>query len=195
MSEQNKNRILIVDDSIIYCELIARKVSEVSGTEIAGKATNAKDAEAKLDSLRPDIVIVDMTIQGIMKNEFIEKANAKYKADIIVISALKENNIFMSEAVKFVPKPVNATIVEKDKFLTQVANATRNCVVERTNKHIKSLISNKKQGGSYALFFRKKEDFFFSSQKKHRTNCIGKPKDCWKGCCYWRFNRRNRGNS
>ena len=140
MAEAKKNKILIVDDSIIYCELIARKVLEINGTEVVGKATNARDAEAKLDSLSPDIVIVDMTIQGIMKNEFIEKASAKYKADIIVISSLKETTIFMSDAVKFVPKPANATIVEKDKFLRQVAMTTRKIILERSNKHIQSMV-------------------------------------------------------
>lgn len=145
MAEQKKNRILIVDDSVIYCELISRKVLEITGTEVVGKATTARDAEDKLDKLQPDIVIVDMTIQGIMKNEFIEKASAKYKADIVVISALQESNIFMSEAVKFVAKPVGASIVEKDKFLSQVASATRRCILERTSRHIKSMVNTKSQ--------------------------------------------------
>ncbi|MEG1993479.1 MAG: chemotaxis-specific protein-glutamate methyltransferase CheB [Oscillospiraceae bacterium] len=145
MAITKKNKILIVDDSLIYCELIAKTLAPLVGVEVAGKAINAKDADEKLELLKPDIVIVDMTITGIMKNEFIEKASAQYKADIIIISSLRENNILMSEAVKYVPKPLDASVDERQKFLAHLLSMTRRALLERTNRNIQTMISKRNQ--------------------------------------------------
>ena len=146
MAETKKSKILIVDDSLIYCELIAKTLMAIPGTEIVGKAINAKDADQKLDLTKPDIVIVDMTITGIMKNEFIEKASAQYKADVIIISSLRENNILMSEAVKYVPKPLNASADERQRFLTHLVVTTRRALLERTNRNIQTMFNKRNAG-------------------------------------------------
>lgn len=55
-------RILIADDHELFRRGVAAELTQVQGWLVAGEATNGRDAVALAASLKPDIVVLDLTM-------------------------------------------------------------------------------------------------------------------------------------
>ena len=101
--------VLIVDDSIIIRGAIENWLSDL-GLEIVGHAADGRQAVEMADSLKPDIVTMDITMpemDGLTAIEHILKIHPE--ARIIVVSALAGRETAMTAikkgAVSFLLKP------------------------------------------------------------------------------------------
>jgi DNA-binding NarL/FixJ family response regulator len=57
-------KVFLVDDSAIVLEKLAALISGIDGVEIAGQALNARDAIEFIVKLKPDVVILDIRLNG-----------------------------------------------------------------------------------------------------------------------------------
>jgi len=57
-------RVLIADDHPLYRDGVARTLSAAEGIEIVGQAGSASETEAMMTALRPDIVLLDISMPG-----------------------------------------------------------------------------------------------------------------------------------
>ncbi|MDP1991740.1 MAG: response regulator transcription factor [Syntrophales bacterium] len=57
-------KVFLVDDSPIVLEKLATMISAIDGFEIAGQATNAHDAVQSIMKLKPEVVILDIRLNG-----------------------------------------------------------------------------------------------------------------------------------
>ena len=53
-------RVLVVDDTIVYRKAISDIIKEIPGVELAGVAHNGKIALSKINTLKPDILTLDI---------------------------------------------------------------------------------------------------------------------------------------
>ena len=53
-------RVLVVDDSVVVRRVVTRAFANEPAVEVVGTARNGRDALAKLEVLRPDVVILDL---------------------------------------------------------------------------------------------------------------------------------------
>jgi len=102
-------KAFIIDDesdSIYALELIVKEY--VRDLEIVGKYTNAFDALAELDQLKPEIIFLDINMPQMDGFEFVKKINTQ-KLHIVFISAYDEYAIkgFKFDAFDYLLKPIN----------------------------------------------------------------------------------------
>ena len=57
-------RIAIVDDHPLFREGVARSLGEIGGFEVVGEGASAEDAERLVAAMRPDIVLLDISMPG-----------------------------------------------------------------------------------------------------------------------------------
>jgi DNA-binding NarL/FixJ family response regulator len=57
-------KVFLVDDSAIVLGKLAAMISGIDGIEIAGQAQNARDAIQSIVKLKPDVVILDIRLNG-----------------------------------------------------------------------------------------------------------------------------------
>ncbi|AZO40414.1 MULTISPECIES: response regulator transcription factor [Mesorhizobium] len=57
-------RIAIVDDHPLFREGVTRSLSEIGGFEMAGEGATAQDAERIASTVRPDILLLDISMPG-----------------------------------------------------------------------------------------------------------------------------------
>jgi len=57
-------RIAIVDDHPLFREGVARSLGEIGGFEVVGEGASAEDAERLVATMRPDIVLLDISMPG-----------------------------------------------------------------------------------------------------------------------------------
>ena len=57
-------KIFLVDDSAIVLKKLTAMISGIGGVEIAGEAMTARDAIHSIVELKPDVVILDIRLNG-----------------------------------------------------------------------------------------------------------------------------------
>ena len=60
-----KIKVLVVDDSSLFREMIINHLSSQPGFEIVGYAINAYDAKHKSPILKPDVLTLDVEMPGL----------------------------------------------------------------------------------------------------------------------------------
>lgn len=101
--------VLIVDDSKFMRNIII-KILKKNNIEIAGEASNGKEAVLKYKELKPEVVTMDLTMREMTGIEAVEEIiKIDPKAKIIVCSAMGQQEIIKEAVVAgargFVIKP------------------------------------------------------------------------------------------
>lgn len=102
-----KIRVLVVDDSLIFREVIARGISCDPTIEVVGKAVDPFDARDKILQLKPDVMTCDVEMPKMNGIEFIRRLLPQYQLPIIVVSTVSEAvfDAMNAGAMDFVTKP------------------------------------------------------------------------------------------
>ena len=114
-----KIRVLVVDDSFIFRETIAREIAKDKAIEVVGKATDAYNARDLIIKLRPDVMTLDVEMPKMNGIEFLKKLIPQYPMPVVVVSSFDENifDALESGAVDFVCKPQGK---ELDSFINEL---------------------------------------------------------------------------
>lgn len=103
------NTVLIVDDSLFMRKLI-RRILESAGYLVAGEAENGEVCIEKYRELRPNVVTLDMTMQGMGGLQALrELMNIDPLVKVVMISSLGQETIIKNAitmgAKAFIVKP------------------------------------------------------------------------------------------
>lgn len=106
--ERKKIRALIVDDSMLFREMLSRFIGEDTHIEVVGTAGDPYEARDKILELRPDVVTLDVEMPRMNGIQFLKRLIPQYPIPVVVVSALPLNAFEAVEAgaVDFVKKPV-----------------------------------------------------------------------------------------
>lgn len=104
-------KVLIVDDSAVARKIL-REIVISLGHVVVGEAPNGSQAFVEYNKLKPDVVTMDLTMQGLGGAEATSKIIATFpEAKIIVISAIEERRVVIDAlergARHFIIKPIN----------------------------------------------------------------------------------------
>jgi len=93
-------RVLVVDDSALARGLIIAILSVDSDIEVVGEAEDGLDAIAKVASLKPDIVTMDIEMPVMNGMDAIERIMATHAVPILVVTSLDDADIGYSAIAK-----------------------------------------------------------------------------------------------
>jgi DNA-binding NarL/FixJ family response regulator len=86
-------RVLIAEDDEAVRELIRINI-ELAGHEIAGEATNGREALDLLQAERPDVLILDMMMPNMNGREVLEELNkAEYDGTLVLAFSAAPNEL------------------------------------------------------------------------------------------------------
>jgi two-component system, chemotaxis family, protein-glutamate methylesterase/glutaminase len=116
---EHKLRVLVVDDTVTYRKIVNSVLSEMPDVEVVGMAANGKIALAKVEQLRPDLLLLDVEMPEVNGLEVLRRLQAAGSpAGAIVLSSLTaegaQTTITCLElgAFDFVLKPSSGSIDE-----------------------------------------------------------------------------------
>jgi two-component system chemotaxis response regulator CheB len=78
-------RVLVVDDSVVVRRVVTRALADEHGVEVIGAARDGRDALAKIESLRPDVVILDLEMPGMGGLEALPEIRRKHPGLPVII--------------------------------------------------------------------------------------------------------------
>src|SRR5471030_2877659 len=107
MSIQNKIKVLIVDDSMFFREVMARGLSADPHIEVVATAQDPFDARDKILKYEPDVMTCDVEMSKMNGIEFLRRLLPQYSLPVIVVSTVTESvfDAMKAGAVDFVTKP------------------------------------------------------------------------------------------
>lgn len=107
--KSKKIRVLVVDDSLMFREVITRGINLNPSIEVVGKAADPFEARDKLLELEPDVMICDVIMPKMNGVDFIRRLLPQYPIPVIVVSSADDAVIdsLNAGAIDFVLKPNN----------------------------------------------------------------------------------------
>ncbi len=118
-------KVLVVDDTIVFRRVVSEALARIPGMEIAGTAGNGKLALARIASLQPDLVTLDIEMPEMNGIEVLQAIAAmRIKPGVIVLSAqtVRGGELTMKAldlgAFDFITKPDGGSPEENIAHLT-----------------------------------------------------------------------------
>lgn len=117
-----KVRVLIVDDSAVFRELLSREISADAGIEVVATACDAYDARDKIVEYNPDVMLLDIEMPRMNGLEFLQKLLPQHPMRVIVTSSAN-NCVFdalNAGALDFVAKPGSDTGTTMKSYISEL---------------------------------------------------------------------------
>lgn len=114
-----KIRVLVVEDSMTFRELLVRHLNKDPELEIVATAANPFEARDAILEYHPDVMTLDVELPRMNGIDFLKKLMPQYPIPVVVISALSDKvfDALSAGAVDFVAKPVVTDRKELEYFV------------------------------------------------------------------------------
>ncbi|MBN2810077.1 MAG: chemotaxis response regulator protein-glutamate methylesterase [Deltaproteobacteria bacterium] len=117
-------KVLIVDDTILYRKVIGDILKEESDIEVVGTANNGRIAISRIESLKPDLLTLDIEMPVCNGLEVLEylKENHPQTGAIMLSSLTRKGGDMTMKALElgafdFMPKPEGGSMAENQAFI------------------------------------------------------------------------------
>lgn len=113
-----KIRVLVVDDSLLFREVIKNGLNKDLGIEVVGTASDPYMARDKIIELEPDVMTLDIELPKMNGIEFLKRLMPQHPIPIVVVSSVNKNvfDALNNGAVDFITKPERNT----DSFINEL---------------------------------------------------------------------------
>lgn len=120
-------KLLVVDDSILFREVLSRYVLRDDMIEIVGKAGDAYSARDMILKYEPDVMTLDVEMPRMDGVNFLKKLLPQYYIPTIVVSSSDESKSACLDAgaVEMLSKPAARTNTDMENFAAQLCSSIR----------------------------------------------------------------------
>ena len=117
--KEDKIKVLIVDDSFVFREIIARGVGSITEIEVVATANDPFDARDKILQYVPDVMLCDIEMPKMNGIEFIKRLLPQYPLPVIVVSSESQAvfDAIKAGAIDFVTKPDARLVNDVERFI------------------------------------------------------------------------------
>lgn len=122
-------RVLLVDDHPVSREGVKLCIAQEPGFTVCGEAENAQIAITKFRTLRPDVVVVDVSLPGINGIELVKMILAEAPRTPILVLSMHDENLYALRALKAGAKGY----VMKGEALASIGQALRRVAEGKTH--------------------------------------------------------------
>lgn len=143
-------RVLVVDDSFVMRKVITRMLEKDPQIEVAGTAGDGRDALEKVESLKPDVMTLDIEMPVMNGIDVLRQVMAKRPMPVIMMSALtKEGADITIEALNlgacdFVTKDLSGFTSPAAGVEGELINKVKNVAKNKAKYLLKRLDALKK---------------------------------------------------
>lgn len=94
------SRVLIIDDHVMMREGVAEIIEHAEDLTICGTASTANEGLDALKKLKPDLVLVDITLPGKNGIEFIKDARAMHPGLRILVMSMHDESLYADRVLR-----------------------------------------------------------------------------------------------
>lgn len=122
MKYSGKIKVLVIEDSLLFRDMVAKGIQLDNRIEVVGTAGNPYEARDKILETAPDVMTLDIEMPQMDGIEFLRQLMPQYPVPAVIVSCHGEKVMLALEAgaVDFVKKPVQNTKEIKDMFIQEL---------------------------------------------------------------------------
>ncbi len=117
MTIKHKVKVLIVDDGVLFCETLARKLALDRCIEVVGIAGDAYEARDKILEFKPDVLTIKIDLPKLNGIEFLQRLLPQYPLPVVILNEFDER-IFDALNVGAVDYVIKSDFCDIRKFET-----------------------------------------------------------------------------
>ncbi len=126
-------RILVVDDSAFMRYTLSRRLNETPGFSVVGSAHDGKEALQLTQSLKPDVITLDVEMPHMDGITTLRQIMANYPTPVVMVSSLTTEGAretiqaLTFGAVDFIAKPESKANIEQiiEELITKIRRASK----------------------------------------------------------------------
>lgn len=136
---------MVVDDSIVFREVLSKGISSDFGIEVIATASNPLEARDKIIEFQPDVMTCDVEMPRMNGIEFIRQLMPQYPLPIIVVSSISGAvfDAIDAGAVDFVVKPDITSVNSVENFILELITKVKIASVANVLDHKKETVQDK----------------------------------------------------
>lgn len=121
MQVRNKIKVLVVDDSMVFREMIARGITTDPDIEVVATAADPFEARDKILKYHPNLLVCDVQMPKMNGIEFLRRLLPQYSIPVIVVSAISSSvfDALNAGAIDFISKP-DHQLSNVEKFIEEL---------------------------------------------------------------------------
>jgi len=96
----NKSKILLVDDHPLVREWLANLINQQSDLQVCGEAANAATALTAIAAAKPDVAVVDITLEGGSGIELIKNIRVLHPSVTVVVLSMHDEKLYAERALR-----------------------------------------------------------------------------------------------
>src|ERR1700733_8805068 len=96
--QAQKSRILIVDDHPLFREGLTQMIDRTSELMVCGEAEDATEALKAIPELKPDLVLVDISLGVGSGIDLIKSIKAKYEDLPVLVISMHDESLYAERA-------------------------------------------------------------------------------------------------
>ncbi len=122
-----KIKLLVVDDSILFREVLSRFIRQDPEIEVVGTAGDAYSARDMILKYEPDVMTLDVEMPRMDGVAFLRKLLPQYYLPVVVVSSSfgQKQSALDAGAVDFIQKPLARTNAEMHKFASDICRTVK----------------------------------------------------------------------
>jgi DNA-binding NarL/FixJ family response regulator len=93
-------RVVLVEDHCMFREWLGQMIVREGGWEVCGESDNIRDALAVILATQPDVVIVDITLQGSSGLELIKNLRAQRMEVPVLVLSMHDEALYAERALR-----------------------------------------------------------------------------------------------
>ncbi len=115
-------RVLVVDDSMLFREVLVKGLSSDESIDVVGVAADAFEARDKILELMPDVMTLDVQMPKMNGIEFLKKLMPQLPMPVVVVSSVNDIvfEAMSAGAVDFVAKPTQQSGEALQSFIQEM---------------------------------------------------------------------------
>ncbi len=157
---EKKIRVLVVDDSAFMCKVLQEIINSDPQLEVVGQGRDGRDGVALAESLRPDVITMDLNMPHVDGLQATELIMSQHPRPIVIVSSESREGAASTlkalelGAIDFVPKPASGVDLDmktvRDELTRKLKLAAKVRVV-RTATRSKLTLPDRPSPGASGL--------------------------------------------
>jgi len=95
-----KTRILIADDHPMVRDWLAQLINREPNLVVCGEAADAAQTLQAIETLRPDMAVVDLTMEGTHGTDLIKNITSRYKGLLVLVLSMHDEPLYAERALR-----------------------------------------------------------------------------------------------
>lgn len=98
--KKNKKRVLLVDDHPIMRHGLAQLIRAEEDLEVCGEGGSAAEGQALVGTLKPDLVVADLTLPDKHGLEFIKDVQSMYPGTLMLVLSMHDESLYAERVLR-----------------------------------------------------------------------------------------------